>query len=148
MKQKQVRVYYDENCNMASCIITDSHGREYMKFATCHPDDLDMASEKTGCSIAERRTIIVYLKGQIKNEFEPRLRGLNQLYNSIKFSKEYNKNSFEARKLRKQIYLTKKSIENIKNDIEELEEDLESYIQKKDKFYKQIRQKRGKGNNS
>lgn len=46
---------WDEESKTAVCILRDDKGRIFVGEATCHPNDYDMSSERTGCELAFRR---------------------------------------------------------------------------------------------
>ena len=76
---------WDEDKLMASCIITDKN-QTFIGIAQCHPEDSDMASEKTGCEIAFRRAKINALR-YFRDELIITLKAYNQLYYSMNQSK-------------------------------------------------------------
>ena len=92
---------WDEVFGRASCILSDGD-RIYTGFAQCHPDDGDMASEKTGCEIALRRARINALRGY-RDELKIRLSALNQYYHSMNMSHRFNEKSYENKMLQRQI---------------------------------------------
>lgn len=55
MKKYTPEFTWDEETGIAICIITDDKQRTFIGEATCHPDDTDMRSERTGCELAFRR---------------------------------------------------------------------------------------------
>lgn len=93
------QIEWEENIGLASCTLTDTYDRKYIGTSICHPDDLDMMNEKTGCEIAHRRAEIMMLKGYVKNELKPRLRALKQLYYSMNRSQYFNEKSYENKML-------------------------------------------------
>ena len=135
IKQPQVEWY--EDTKTASCII-EANGEVYYGSASCHPDDYDMCSEKTGCEIAVRRATIEAYRGY-KRIIKERLGALNQYYYSINMSKQFNEKSYENRMLQRQIRFLKDDLATVNNLINTEYENLRSYISEKDKFYKQIR---------
>ena len=93
------QIEWEEDIGLASCTLTDTYDRKYTGTSICHPDDLDMMNEKTGCEIAHRRAEIMMLKGYVKNELKPRLRALKQLYYSMNRSQYFNEKSYENKML-------------------------------------------------
>lgn len=136
---------WDEEIGLATCSLVDEFDRQHIGIAQCHLDDEDMKSEKIGCEIAMRRAEISCFKSYIKDELQPRLRALNQLYYSMNRSKKFNEKSYENRMLKRQIRKIEYDIQNIKKAIIEFENSLQNFIDEKDKFYQKIRQKRAKG---
>lgn len=137
--KKLPEIIWDDDLGMTTCLIKDSYGREHIGMAQCHKNDMDMKSEKTGWEIAQRRAEIAALKSYIQDELKPRLRALKQLYYSMNRSKYFNPQSYENKMLWSQICLIKKDLITTKETIAELEEDLMTYLDKKDEFYKKIR---------
>lgn len=126
---------------IATCIITD-HNEVYVGTAQCHPDDIDMMSEKTGCHIAMERAVIQGLQSIRKNELKPQLASLKQLYYSMNRSKYFNPKSYEAKTLNRQIKIKEEDIRLITNEIYRRKEELMDFINSKDAFYKTIRANR------
>ena len=143
MKNKDPLYGWDPELKLASCIIQDNKGNIFMGTATCHPQDFDMASEKTGCEIAHRRALINLLRAK-RDELKIQLKALNQLYYSMNRSKFFNQNSYENRMLQRQIYLIKKDLTTIKEMLVVEQQDLRDYIKSKDLFYNKIRSYRQK----
>lgn len=114
-----------------------------MGIAQCHPDDIDMMSEKTGYHIALERAAIYGLQSIRKNELKPELASLKQLYYSMNRSKYFNPKSYEARTLKRQIKIKEEDIRSITNEIYLRKERLREFINNKDSFYKAVRANRG-----
>lgn len=89
---------WDEQNHQALCIIEDNKGRLFIGTATCHEDDIDMVSCRTGEEIAYRRAKIENLK-TIKADLKLQISALNQLYYSMNTSKKFNSKSYENRML-------------------------------------------------
>ena len=136
------QIEWEEDIGFASCTLTDIYDRKYIGTSICHPDDLDMMSEKTGCEIANRRAEIMMLKGYVKNELKPRLRALKQLYYSMNRSQYFNEKSYENKMLQSQIHVVKNELDTTNEIIAELEYDLSRYLDEKNEFYKKIRRHR------
>lgn len=132
-------VWDEEN---RSAICTLSNGKNtFFGHATCHPDDEDMMSEKTGCEIAFRRARIKYLQ-HTKNMLAERLAALTHYYNTINHSKYFNENSYENKMLQRQLHLIKNDLATTKEMIAMERESLKTLIDEKDLFYKAIRKRR------
>ena len=136
------QIEWEEDIGLASCTLTDTYDRKYIGTSICHPDDLDMMNEKTGCEIAHRRAEIMMLKGYVKNELKPRLRALKQLYYSMNRSQYFNEKSYENKMLQSQIRVIKNELDTTNEIIAELEYDLSRYLNEKDEFYKKVRRHR------
>jgi hypothetical protein len=133
---------WDKETGIASCILTDGE-REYYGEAICHDDDLDMMNEKTGCEIAFRRASIKALREK-KRDLKLQLSALNQLYYSMKHSKNFNPKSYENKMLQRQIQMINFDLTTIKEILAGEEQRLIEYIKEKDKFYQHIRRNRAK----
>ena len=134
---------WDPETGIATCIIFDKNDQTYVGMAQCHPDDIDMMSEKTGCHIALERAAIYGLQSIRKNELKPELASLKQLYYSMNRSKYFNPKSYEARTLKRQIKIKEEDIRSITNEIYLRKEQLREFINDKDSFYKEVRANRG-----
>ena len=144
---KKKEPYYDwnEQDGIATCILYDGENT-FLGLATCHPDDEDFQSEKTGLYIAEARAEIQALKHYKNNVLKPGLNALNQLYYSINHSKQYNKKSYESKMLYRQIQMKEHDIKDIQDMINERKADLKKYIDDKDAFYQSVKRNRAELN--
>ena len=131
---------------VATCTIQD-HDLIFTGSARCHPDDEDMKNHLSGQTIAEARASIKYLKHIRDNELRPQLKILKQLYYSMNRSKHFDRKSYEAKMLFRQINRITKDIENINHDINTLKIMINTYIDQKDEEYKKIRAHRAAKNN-
>lgn len=136
MKQEPI-FNWDVETGTATCIISNGE-KVFCGVAVCHPEDLDMKSEKTGCEIAFLRARIKYYQ-YYKECLKERLSALNQLYYSMNRSKYFNPKSYENKMLQRQILFIKDDLTTIKSIIVEEQEKLKSYISEKEKFYKKLR---------
>ena len=137
---------WDEETGMASCILTDGQ-KYYTGFAQCHPEDVDMKGEKTGCEIALKRAKINALRGY-RDELKTKNAALKQLYFSMNKSKHFNEKSYENRMLQRQIRMINFDLATTKEMIATEEQNLRTYLSEKDSFYKKIRLNRKKANNN
>lgn len=138
MKKDKVTFEYFEEAGVSYCYIKQ-YGKTFVGSASCHPDDKDMQSERTGCEIANRRAYIALLEHERDNIIIPGLRSLKQLYYSINTSKEFNKKSYEAKALHRHIRIFENDLATIKAELADEKQSLKEYIEGKDKFYKRIR---------
>lgn len=145
-KIKEPIFTWDEETGIASCIV---EGNKYIAVgnASCHPDDADMKSEKTGCEIAYRRAVIDGLRTYRDCELKPALAALKQLYYSMNKSKRFNEKSYENIMLQRQIRQKEFDLSTVNDMINNKQESLRTLIREKDEFYKQIRKNRQKANN-
>ena len=132
---------FDADTKKAKCTI------QYKDFsfvgeATCHPDDYDYASERTGLYIAEMRASIQALKFKRDHEIKPMLKSLKHHFANISTSKYYNPNSYESRMLRRQIHVIENELAAATNDLAEERKYLKNYIKQKDELYSKLRAKK------
>ena len=144
---KKSEPYYEwnEKEGIATCLLCDGN-EVFLGVAKCHPDDIDFQSEKTGMFIAESRAEIKALQHYKNNILKPGLNALKQLYYSINHSKQYNRKSYEAKMLYRQIKMKETDIEEVQRIINERKANLKQYIDDKDAFYKSVQKYRGESN--
>ena len=133
---------WDEEQGLASCILTDGK-QVYTGIAQCHPEDVDMMSEKTGCEIAFKRAKIEALRA-LRDELKIRLSTLKQLYHSMNISHRFNEKSYENKMLQRQIRSINFDLTTTKEIIASEEQNLREYLKNKDEFYVKIRRMRKK----
>lgn len=104
MKKYKPEFSWDAESGSAICILTDEKGRTFIGEATCHPNDEDMMSERTGCELAFRRAKLQYLRTVRDAEIKPALAALEHLYASMVHSTNFEAKSYEARTIRKHIH--------------------------------------------
>ena len=138
-KKKEPKFTYKDNYTKCE-VIDDKYGRKYTGEAYCHPDDADFQSLITGSTIAEMRALINTMVAY-KNDLRIKLEALYQLYYSMNQSKKFNKESYEAKMLFRQIKLLKQDLSAAKEQIELYKQDLNTYMKDKDNVYKYLRQK-------
>lgn len=118
-------------------------GQQFTGHTRCLPEDEEFWSENVGCFIAETRAGIKRLK-HIKKQLVPTLKTLEDFEKTLKCCKDYNPNSFEAKRLRKEIYIQRKKINEINSIIKDEQDYLTQYIQGKEKLYQRLRAKQTK----
>ena len=138
---KTTYIYHN---GIAKYTIIDNDGSVYIGEAHCHPEDVDMMSEKTGLQIAEIRANIKFLKHLIK-ESKKELKALKDFHSLLKFNPYYNKENREVKLLIKEIRRREKDIKENKNSLKEMKDSLIEYIAEKEKFYQKIRRNRNRG---
>ena len=137
---------YNKETGKAICKLVTKYGTFTGK-AHCHPDDMDMESEKVGCEIAYCRASIQVLKHERDNIIKPSLKALKQLYYSMKHSKKFNSKSYENRMLKRQIENWEFDLAIVNDAIEAEREYIYNYISLKESLYKHIRSNRNNGQN-
>ena len=121
---------YEDN---TAYFIIHYKGQTFMGKAHCHPDDLDMESERTGLTIAEARAYIQMLKAKKKYEIQPKIDVLRHLLTNIQSSKRHDPKAYESCMLRSQLAHWEDKLEEINTDIADEERSLQDYIKQKDK---------------
>lgn len=132
-----------EELGQTTCIIEDKQGHIFIGTATCHDDDQDMKSRRTGEEIAYRRARIEQMR-HIRENVKLELQALKQLYYSMKHSTRFNPNSYENKMLQRQIRGKTFDLDTIKEMLATERENLKNMLQEKDKFYNQVRAHRSK----
>lgn len=132
-----------EELGQTTCVIEDKQGHIFIGTATCHDDDQDMKSRRTGEEIAYRRARIEQMR-YIRENVKLELQALNQLYYSMKHSMRFNPNSYENKMLQRQIRGKTFDLDTIKEMLATERENLKNMLQEKDKFYNQVRAHRSK----
>lgn len=133
--------YYDYQNGIAIYVIKYKN-MEFTGMANCHPDDLDMESERVGLTIAEQRAEIKLACFIRDFEIKPQLKALSHLQNNIKMSKNYNPKSYETKMLHSQLQAIKKELDAINNEIVDGKKFLKDYINGKEKLYQKLRVKK------
>lgn len=131
---------WDQENGIATCTIVSDFGK-FITSSHCHPDDMDMCSEKTGCQIALYKMSIKVNK-YYRDVLKHQIAALEHLYNSMRHSKKFNENSYENKMLQNQLRLLKLDLATAKEMIASEEQELREYIDEKEKFYTKIRRNR------
>lgn len=146
MKNNKPIFHYDKETGCSTCIIETKYGK-FSGTACCHPDDMDMASEKVGCEIAYSRAAIDSLKYERDNVIKPSLKALKQLYYSMNRSKKFNPKSYEYKMLKRQIECWEFDLAVINDMINTERTWIRDYINTKEALYQNIRANRNNGQN-
>ena len=107
--------------------------------AKCHPDDLDMESERTGLTIAEARACIKMKKFIRRHEIKPIIDAYNHMLKNIQSSSKHNPKAYESCMIRSQINHWENKLFELSADIADEEKYLNEYIEQKDKLYRKLR---------
>lgn len=137
-KDNYPKFTWDPQTGKATCTITDGHNL-FTGTAICHPDDLDMISEKTGCMIAQIRAEIKYYIHSRDNDILPCLKVLKHTYNCMKQSSHFSEKSNESRLMRRQIRQQEFDLIVVRQLLTERKQQLKTFLEEKDKFYKKVR---------
>ena len=133
--------YWDIDKRVCTCVISEG-GIEFYGTATCHPNDEDMKSVRTGEVISFNRAYIKYLQHIKNTTIAPTLKALEDLYKNMATSYRFNEKSFEAKQLKKEIEFYKENKRIVNEIIKSTKEYLKDYIDAKDKFYQKQRDKK------
>lgn len=107
--------------------------------AKCHPEDLDMESERTGLTIAEARAIIKMKKFIKRHEIQPVIDAYKHLLKNLQSSSKHDPKAYESCMLRSQLSHWEGQLAEITADIADEEKYLKEYINQKDKLYNKLR---------
>ena len=146
MKKIKPIFHYDKETGCSTCVIETKYGK-FSGTACCHPNDMDMASEKVGCEIAYSRAAIDSLKYERDNVIKPSLKALKQLYYSMNRSKKFNPKSYEYKMLKRQIECWEFDLAVIGDMIDTERIWIRDYINTKEALYQNIRANRNSGQN-
>ena len=146
MKKTKPIFHYDKETGCSTCVIETKYGK-FSGTACCHPDDMDMASEKVGCEIAYSRAATDSLKYERDNIIKPSLKALKQLYYSMNRSKNFNPKSYENKMLKRQIENWEYDLITINNMIKTEKKYIHNYIETKEILYQHLRANRDNGQN-
>ena len=146
MKNNRPIFHYDKETGCSTCVIKTKYGK-FSGTACCHPDDMDMASEKVGCEIAYSRAAIDSLKYERDNVIKPSLKALKQLYYSMNRSKKFNPKSYKYKMLKRQIECWEFDLAVINDMINTERTWIRDYINTKEALYQNIRANRNSGQN-
>lgn len=129
MKYEIIDCGYDKDAKKAWVGIKTKYGL-FLGVCKAHPEDYDIASEFTGCEIAERKAYIKALKAHCRF-VSAEIKTLEDLHKRLMCCKDFDYNSFEARQIRKVTYEKKEKLSSYKNIIEGYKAGIETYLQTK-----------------
>ena len=138
---KQPIYEWDEESGLATCCIWLDDFLQGYGVAQCADRDKDMKSERTGLYIAELRAQINILQNYKNRELRPQLKILKHLKGTMQISTRYNPDSYEAKRLNKEIKNIEKDINFIQDKIDIIKQQLKDYMSAKEKLFKRIREK-------
>lgn len=138
---KKPEFLWDETTGVCSCQIVIDDFLYGFGMAECAPEDKDMISERTGARIAEIRAQINLLQNYKNRELYPKLKGLKHLKATMVNSSRFNPDSYEAKRLDKEIKNIELEISDIYDAILYSKQHLYNYINDKEKLYQRIRSK-------
>lgn len=129
---------WNEELGMAQCVITDiSNGviiTGYGK-AVCHDDDVKWKSQVTGEYIALTRANIDILRKKRDYELKPSIMVIEHIISTMINSKQYNPNSYEAKRIKKELKNLKDDLYMINTIIEDEQTSLKTYLDAKEELH-------------
>lgn len=123
---------------VSKCFIYDK-GLIFTGEAHCHPEDMNYASERTGCYIAETRACIARLRHKRDNVLRPQVKSLMTFYKDLKNRKNFNADNPEIHYLIQRINELNHELAIVEQDIRLEQTYLYDYIHNKEIIYKKIR---------
>ena len=136
---------WDEKAGLATCCIWLDDFLQGYGIAQCAEKDRDMISERTGLQIAEMRAQINILQNYKNRELRPGLKALIHLKGTMQISTRYNPDSYEAKRLDKEIKNKEEEIIAIQSKIDHIKEQLQEYMRLKGIMFERIRNKDHEG---
>ena len=126
---------WNEEIGMAQCVITDTSGGVTLSGygrAICHDDDEVRKNQITGDYIAFTRAQIDILRKKRDYELKPSIVAIEHIISTMKNSKKYNPNSYEAKRIKKELQNLKLDLKYINTVIEDTQLGLKEYLTLKD----------------
>lgn len=139
----KVEYQWSPETGIATCFLFHNNNK-YIGTAKCHPDDLDMESERTGLFIAECRAYINYYRAKIDNELKPQFNILQHTYFTLLGATGTNPQSKEMKILRKQLQAARHKLDAVQYQLNAEKSQLKFYIDQKEKLYQRIRNQANK----
>jgi hypothetical protein len=136
---KQPDFLFDETSGICSCSIILNDFLQGFGLAQCAEEDADVISERTGMTIAEYRAQINLLQNFKNRELYPGLKALQHLKSTMVNSKKYNPDSYEAKRLEKEIKHYQEDIKDTCGAIEVAKQILYDYINAREHLNARLR---------
>ena len=124
--------------NYSYCDLTYNN-LTFTGIARCHPDDVDMISERTGYCIAEIRANIQKLRWVRDYEIIPMIKSYKHLRHCISRAPKHNPDSYEFYAIEQKIKKLEEDLIDLRAAIKEERDYLSDYIRKKETVYQRIR---------
>jgi hypothetical protein len=139
---KLISSNYDKETGISTATISTPLGN-FTGITKLHEEDKDIESNFTGCKYAEARAIAKYAKAHIKN-LKLQIKTLENTIKVLESLKDYNKNSVEARAVRKQYFILQANLVDWIARVDSLEEKLYSEMQNRKQIINAIKEKYSK----
>ena len=144
MRFKLIDSNYDAETGISSATIQTKQGI-FTATSRLHEEDKDSASKFAGCENAEFKAYIKAHHEKIKRVREA-IKLFEDFYNTLSQGKDFHEESFEAKSVRKKIYLLKREKEDLLKVEESMRESFKESLSNREKTLKAIRKKMGKDN--
>jgi len=135
---------WNEELGLAQCVVTDiSNGVILSGYgrAACHDDDIPWKRASTGKYIAMTRAQIDILKKKRDYELKPSIMAIEHIISTMTNSKKYNPDSYEAKRIKKELKNLKDDLHMINTIIKDEQASLKTYLDAKDKLHKEAENK-------
>lgn len=137
---------WNEARGICNCKITTSFG-EFLGTASCHIDDFDMKSQRTGEQIAYHKALIKMLKYERDCILIPQIKVLEHVQSITNMKKDADSHCHAVITLKRQLHNFKFELQLIREAIDGERIQLREYINKKEEMYQHIRSKESKKSN-
>lgn len=137
--------FWHEETGTATCRVyyTGANGVNIvgLGYAFTDPRDEPFKSKLTGGTIAEYRADLDMYRQIRDYELKPSIITLKHLQTTMAQSPQYNPDSFEAKRLQRQINSFKRQLDNTNKIIANIQETIRNYIKNKDEMHQRITHK-------
>lgn len=136
MKEKLIYSNYNKDAGLSTVIIATKYGKFYGQ-SELKEEDKKEASRYFGCECALIKARIKCQKERLKN-IEIQIKALKDCYSNISQAKAFNESSYEARAMRKQIYILENRKRSILVAIDLLKNNFFNRIGERDDLLKKV----------
>lgn len=140
MKTKLIDSGYFPKTGVSSAVIKTKYGL-FAGVSSLREEDKEVESSFRGCQYAEIKAIRKAYKAEIK-ELNLKIKTLQDFEKVLKNMKEYNEHSFEAKRLRKEIFLYQKKKKEIQETIADITQTLLKGMEEYPSQVEKLRKKR------
>lgn len=140
MKFNLIDSRYNKDIGFSITTIKTKHGM-FTGTSQLYDEDKEIASSFRGCQYAEMKAIRKAYKAEIK-EIDLKIKTLKDFEKILKNMKEYNENSFEVKRLRKEIYLYQEKKKEIQETIADITQTLLKGMEEYPSQVEKLRKKR------
>ena len=140
MKFNLIGSNYNSDSGFSIATIKTKYGR-FTGTSQLYDEDKEIASSFRGCQYAEIKAIRKAYKAEIK-ELNLKIKTLQDFEKVLKNMKEYNEHSFEAKRLRKEIFLYQEKKKEIQETIADITQTLLKGMEEYPSQVEKLRKKR------